>query len=83
MVFVYRLGADWGEKKSICAKFSCTSPITGLIWPLSLGESLYFGALDGQVSSLLRQVVWLPNSHDACDMHAKRHWIYISIWTNH
>lgn len=56
MVFVYRIGTDWGDKKSICAKFPCTSPITTLIWPLSLSESIYFGALDGQVSSLLSQL---------------------------
>ena len=67
MVFVYRLGINWGDKKGICAKFSCTSPVTSLIWPLSLSdESLYFGAFDGQVSFL----AWLPNSQDACRMHA-------------
>jgi intraflagellar transport protein 172 len=35
IVFVYKLGLDWGDKKSICNKFAQSSPITCLIWPVA------------------------------------------------
>ena len=34
IVFVYKIGLEWGDKKSICNKFLHTSSITSLTWPL-------------------------------------------------
>ena len=43
IVFVYKLGLEWGDKKSICNKFLQASPITGLTWPSSRpNELVYF-----------------------------------------
>ncbi len=50
VVFIYRLGLEWGEKKSICAKLPANSPVTSIVWPPTNADRLYFGALDGKVS---------------------------------
>lgn len=49
IVFVYKLGAKWGEKKSICNKYPQTSSVTTLCWPLSHTNELFFGCADGKV----------------------------------
>lgn len=52
IVFVYRLGLEWGEKKSIRNKLSQTSPVTCVAWPNTSSqgvELLVFGSLDGKV----------------------------------
>ena len=50
VVFVYKLGLDWGEKKSICNKFVQTCPVTCVCWPHVRGnELLVFGVADGKV----------------------------------
>lgn len=49
IVFVYKLGSEWGEKKSICNKFIRTSPITCLTWPMSHPNELVFGTGEGKV----------------------------------
>ena len=33
IVFVYKLGHEWGDKKSICNKFQQASSITCICWP--------------------------------------------------
>ncbi|EGF80053.1 hypothetical protein BATDEDRAFT_11418, partial [Batrachochytrium dendrobatidis JAM81] len=48
-VFVYKLGLDWGEKKSICNKFIQSAEITCLTWPKEQHNSLVFGLADGKV----------------------------------
>ncbi|KAJ9466254.1 Intraflagellar transport protein 172 [Diplonema papillatum] len=49
-VFVYKLGIDWGEKKSICNKFVQNCPVTCVCWPHVRGnELLVFGVQDGKV----------------------------------
>ncbi|KAH9246952.1 hypothetical protein BASA81_015465 [Batrachochytrium salamandrivorans] len=48
-VFVYKLGLDWGEKKSICNKFIQSSEITCLTWPREQHNALVFGLADGKV----------------------------------
>ncbi|KAI9219008.1 hypothetical protein BC828DRAFT_407082 [Blastocladiella britannica] len=48
-VFVYRLGTDWGEKKSICNKFIQTTEITGLVWPKDQHGIVAFSLADGSV----------------------------------
>ena len=42
IVFVYKLGLEWGDKKSICNKFLQASTITGLTWPCSRPNELVY-----------------------------------------
>lgn len=49
MVFVYKIGVDWGEKKSICNKFQHSSSITTLIWPVGHANEIVYGLAEGQV----------------------------------
>ncbi|KAJ3216179.1 hypothetical protein HDU67_009828 [Dinochytrium kinnereticum] len=49
VVFVYKLGLEWGEKKSICNKLIQTSEITCLTWPKEQHNALVFGMADGKV----------------------------------
>jgi intraflagellar transport protein 172 len=48
-VFVYKLGLEWGDKKSICNKLIQSSPITSLVWPLSRLNEFVFGLAEGKV----------------------------------
>ena len=47
IVFVYKIGEDFGEKKVICNKFIQTSAVTCIAWP-SEGP-IVFGCADGKV----------------------------------
>lgn len=47
IVFVYRLGESWEEKKVICNKFAQSSAVTALIWPSD--NKLIVGLSDGKV----------------------------------
>ena len=47
IVFVYKIGIDWGEKKSIVAKLVQTSAITTMIWLPD--NQIVFGLSDGKV----------------------------------
>jgi len=49
IVFVYKLGSDWKDKKSICNKFAQTSSITCLCWPSQHPNELVFGLAEGKV----------------------------------
>eukprot|EP01137_Pigoraptor_chileana_P037243 Opistho-2@34026 len=49
IVFVYKLGAEWGEKKSICNKYPQQSPVTCLVWPHQHANTVVFGLADGKV----------------------------------
>lgn len=49
IVFVYRLGVEWGEKKSICNKFQVSAPVTSIAWPSQTPNHLFFGCSDGKV----------------------------------
>ncbi|KAI8903741.1 hypothetical protein EDD86DRAFT_195465 [Gorgonomyces haynaldii] len=49
VVFVYKIGLDWGEKKSICNKFIQTCDITSLCWPVQQPNAVVFGCQDGKV----------------------------------
>lgn len=54
-LFVYKLGLDWGEKKTICNKFILAATsirITVLIWPRTLQNHLIFAGTDGKVLKL-------------------------------
>ena len=48
-MFVYKLGLEWGDKKSICNKFLQHSPITALTWPNHRHNELVFGLSEGKV----------------------------------
>ncbi|GFH08379.1 WD_REPEATS_REGION domain-containing protein [Haematococcus lacustris] len=48
IVFIYRLGESWTDKKSICNKFLQSSPITCMIWPRGR-DDVVFGLADGKV----------------------------------
>ncbi|KAM9703852.1 intraflagellar transport protein 172 homolog [Menidia menidia] len=47
IIFVYRIGEDWGDKKAICNKFVQTSAVTRLLWPAD--NAVVFGLVDGKV----------------------------------
>jgi len=49
IVFVYKLGTEWGDKKSICNKFLQASPVTSLSWPIARPNELVYGLADGKV----------------------------------
>jgi len=49
IVFVYKLGLEWGDKKSICNKFQQPCGVTALVWPAARGSELVFGLADGKV----------------------------------
>src|SRR5690554_4893125 len=49
IVFVYKIGLEWDDKKSICNKFVHSCPITTLAWPLTRANELYYGLFDGKV----------------------------------
>lgn len=47
IIFVYRIGVDWGDKKVICNKFVQTSAVTRLLWPID--NTVVYGLVDGKV----------------------------------
>ena len=49
IVFVYKLGHEWGDKKSICNKFQQASSITCICWPESRPNELVFGLAEGKM----------------------------------
>lgn len=49
MVFVYKLGTEWGDKKSICNKFQHSSPVTCLAWPVKRPNEIVYGLAEGKV----------------------------------
>jgi intraflagellar transport protein 172 len=49
IVFVYRLGLEWGDKKSICNKFPQASSVTCLCWPVGRPNDLVFGVAEGKL----------------------------------
>jgi intraflagellar transport protein 172 len=47
--FVYKLGLDWADKKSICNKFSSPASVTCATWPSQSPNDAIFGCSDGRV----------------------------------
>ncbi|XP_053193415.1 LOW QUALITY PROTEIN: intraflagellar transport protein 172 homolog [Scomber japonicus] len=47
IIFVYRIGEEWGDKKAICNKFVQTSAVTCLLWPAE--HAVVYGLVDGKV----------------------------------
>lgn len=68
IVYVYKIGREWGEKKSICNKFPTSSSVTCLTWPVERPGELIFGLAEGKVKAgILRsnnsQVVYSTDSY--------------------
>lgn len=51
IIFGYKIGKEFGQKKSICTKILIQYPITTLIWPQSSLMDLYFGSTEGTIKS--------------------------------
>ena len=49
IVFVYKLGLDWADKKSICNKFASPAAVTCALWPALCANEVVFGCSDGRV----------------------------------
>ncbi|XP_063414390.1 intraflagellar transport protein 172 homolog isoform X2 [Mytilus trossulus] len=49
IIYVYKIGDDWGEKKVICNKFVQQSAVTCMMWPHE--QPIVFGLADGKVRS--------------------------------
>ena len=69
IAFVYKLGSEWGDKKSICNKFQQASPVTSIVWPEQRPNELVFGLAEGKVkvgqrhSPLLQPLSTHPTTH--------------------
>lgn len=51
IVFVYKIGTDWGERKSICNKYPQSAAVTCLTWPTAKSNDIIFGLADGKIKS--------------------------------
>ncbi|XP_072763581.1 intraflagellar transport protein 172 homolog isoform X3 [Anoplolepis gracilipes] len=51
IVYVYKIGEDWGDKKVICNKFRQSSAVTCLIWLAE--DPIVIGLADGKVRAAL------------------------------
>jgi len=51
IVFIYKLGTEWGEKKSICNKFAQTSAVTCVCWPSQHPNEIVYGLAEGKVKA--------------------------------
>jgi len=49
IVFVYKLGKTWNDKKTICNKYPQAAPVTCLCWPSARIGELVFGSADGKL----------------------------------
>jgi intraflagellar transport protein 172 len=49
IVFIYKLGTDWKDRKSICNKFPQSSSVTCLAWPSKHPNEIVFALADGVV----------------------------------
>ena len=47
IIYVYKVGETWGEKKVICNKFVQQSSVTCICWPPD--QHIVFGLADGKV----------------------------------
>ncbi|KAM3856962.1 intraflagellar transport protein 172 homolog [Vipera latastei] len=47
IIFVYKIGEEWGDKKVICNKFIQTSAVTCLLWPEE--NTIVFGLVEGKI----------------------------------
>ncbi|KAI3378372.1 hypothetical protein SNEBB_000136 [Seison nebaliae] len=47
VIYVYSIGKDWSERRSIMGKFKQPSPVTCVIWPVK--DEIIYGLMDGKV----------------------------------
>lgn len=84
IVFIYRLGTEWGEKKSICNKFQQATSVTSMVWPHGRDNELVFALADGKVGFLAtshctaRQCHLPPLPMNICNLEADSHDVYTS-----
>ncbi|MBN3325630.1 IF172 protein, partial [Atractosteus spatula] len=52
IIYVYKIGEEWGEKKVICNKFVQTSAVTCLLWPAE--HAIIFGLAEGKVWQIFK-----------------------------
>ncbi|KAL3699734.1 hypothetical protein R1sor_017756 [Riccia sorocarpa] len=52
IIYVYKLGAEWGDKKTICNKLQQMASITAMVWPCIHQHEIWFGLTDGKVKVL-------------------------------
>ena len=45
IVFIYKIGTEWGDKKSISNKFQHSCPVTCLVWPTTRPSEVIYGML--------------------------------------
>ena len=48
-MYIYKIGTEWGDKKSICNKFPTSSSVTALVWPRERPGEVIFGLAEGKV----------------------------------
>ena len=49
IVFIYKLGKTWADKKTICNKYLQTHPVTCMAWPHGRINEIVFGCADGKM----------------------------------
>jgi intraflagellar transport protein 172 len=61
IVYVYKLGDQWGERKTICNKFPVPAAVTALKWPTSRPNELVAALSDGSMRLALMRSNKLAN----------------------
>ena len=69
-VFVYKIGLEWGEKKSICNKFQHGTPTLCLVWPSQSPSEIIYGLYDGSVR------VGNIKTHKTRELYMGPPWVY-------
>ena len=69
-VFVYKIGLEWGEKKSICNKFQHSTPTLCLVWPSQSPNEIVYGICDGSVR------IGNIKTHKARELYMGGPWVY-------
>ena len=49
VIFVFKIGADWGERKSIVNRYITSSSVTCQCWPSGRINEIYYGLADGKI----------------------------------
>ena len=53
IIFVYKLGSSWGDKKTICNKFEQSSSISCMVWSRNKPNELFAGLTEGKIKLCL------------------------------
>lgn len=49
IVFVYKIGKEWGDRKAIVNKFPVSTSVTCMAWPKGRMNDIFFGLAEGKV----------------------------------